>query len=314
MSSNAVKPASGATEPVRDSARLATVAWGCVRLLRIPHWIKNGFILAPLVFSGELTNWPSAKAALWACLSFGFLTSAVYVMNDWLDREEDRRHPVKQSRPIASGVVPGAVAAVLAPVLLALAAGVGYLTTNIAVVELMLAYFVLNVLYSLYLKHIVLLDVFTISAGFVIRVVVGAEAIQVMASHWLLLCTLLLALFLGFTKRRSELLCLEKDSSNHRPVLVYYTPELIKQLNLILCSATVVCYAIYTVAPETVERFGTDRLLYTAPFVLYGLFRYLFISESGGEVDNPSSLIFRDLSLGACIFAWLAACIMIVYL
>jgi 4-hydroxybenzoate polyprenyltransferase len=284
-----------------------------VRLLRVRQWLKNGFVFGPLVFAGELTDSTSIQHAIWAFLSFSLVTSAVYALNDWFDRKEDRQHPEKCGRPIASGAVSGKVAAILVVCLIVVGGGLACLTTNLTVAALEAIYLAINVYYSLSLKHVVILDVFAVASGFVIRVLVGAVAVGVPASHWLLLCTLLLALFLGFAKRRSELELLKQNSVGHRSVLALYSPALITQLNVILCSATVVCYALYTVAPETVARFGTDHLIYTVPFVLYGLFRYLFLVEIRHDGGNPSSLVFRDRSFAVCILLWILACVLVIY-
>jgi 4-hydroxybenzoate polyprenyltransferase len=285
-----------------------------VRLLRIPQWLKNGFIFAPLVFAGELRNPGGAVVALSAFVSFSLVASAVYILNDCLDREDDRHHPEKRSRPIASGLVSPVAALLLAGSLLVLGLGSAVVMTNAAVVGLESLYLLINAAYSLGLKRVVILDVFAVASGFVIRVLVGAVAVGVAASHWLLLCTLLLALFLGFSKRHGELTLLQQEGMNHRRVLDSYSPALIAQLNMVLCSATVVSYALYTVSPETIAKFGTDRLIYTVPFVLYGLFRYLFLVEIKGDGGNPSSLVLRDKSLAVCIALWLGACVAVIYL
>jgi 4-hydroxybenzoate polyprenyltransferase len=281
--------------------------------MRVPQWLKNGFIFAPLLFAGQLTDPANIRLAVWAFFAFSLVASAVYVLNDWLDRKRDRQHPEKCQRPIASGAVPGWAAAILAAGLLAAGGSLAWFTTNSTVVAFQAFYLAINVYYSLYLKHVVILDVFAIAIGFVVRVLLGAAAVGVPASHWLLLSTLLLALFLGFAKRRGELELLKDDCCFHRSVLAYYSPALITQLNVILCSATVVCYALYTVAPETVAKFGTDHLIYTVPFVLYGLFRYLFLVEIRHDGGNPSSLVLRDRPFAACILLWLLACVIVIY-
>jgi 4-hydroxybenzoate polyprenyltransferase len=279
----------------------------------MPQWVKNGFVLAPVIFAGELGNLRSVARAATACGSFCLVASAVYAFNDWLDRNEDRHHPQKRLRPVASGAVSPATAVVLAALLLAAGLGLGFSLLGPAVAALEAAYVLVNLAYSAGLKRVIILDVFAVASGFVIRVLVGALAVDVAASHWLMLCTLLLALFLGFSKRLGELRLLREEGVNHRVVLNSYSPALITQLNVILCSATVVCYALYTVAPETIAKFGTDRLIYTVPFVLYGLFRYLFLVEVRGEGGNPSALIVRDASLALCILGWLLACVVVIY-
>ncbi|MDD5544608.1 MAG: decaprenyl-phosphate phosphoribosyltransferase [Acidobacteriia bacterium] len=310
---SAIRPTITVPNGSRNASAAVRLLRGCVRLLRVRQWLKNGFIFAPLIFAGGLTNRISISHAIWAFLSFSLVASAVYVLNDWFDQKEDRQHPEKCGRPIASGDVPGRAAAILVVCLIVVGGGLAWLTTNIAVAGLEAIYLAINVYYSLSLKHVVILDVFAIATGFVIRVLVGAVAVGVPASHWLLLCTLLLALFLGFAKRRSELEWLENEGVSHRNVLAFYSPALITQLNLVLCSATVVCYALYTVAPETVAKFGSDNLIYTVPFVLYGLFRYLFLVEIRHYGENPSSLVLRDRPFALCVLLWLLACTLVIY-
>ena len=291
---------------------IGAMAIAAVRLLRIRHWLKNTFVLAPLLFAGDLGQTGSVIAALVAFGSFCLMSSAVYAVNDLLDRDSDRHHPEKEERPIAAGLVPVPVALTaglaLAGASLCLAA-----TMAPAVLALLSGYFLLNLAYSAYLKRLVILDVFSIAAGFVIRVLVGAYAISVAASHWLLLCTFLLALFLGFSKRRTELVLLQNGSESHRPVLAWYSAELITYMNLIVCAATIVCYALYTVAPETVQRFHTDALVYSVPFVVYGVFRYLFLVHTLGKGGNPADVVLRDRPLLACVTLWAAYCSFVIY-
>ena len=294
----------------RSDARLLL---GLVQLLRTRQWLKNSFIFAPLIFAGGLNDSMGIQHAIGGFLSFSLVASAVYVLNDWFDREEDRLHPEKCGRPIASGAVPIRAAAIMAAGLIVAGGVLAWLTTNPNVVVLEGVYLALNIYYSHSLKHIVILDVFVPAAGFVIRVLVGAVAVGVPASHWLLVCTLLLALFLGFSKRRSEIELLKEHSVSHRSVLAYYSPALINQLNAVLCSSTVVCYALYTVAPETVAKYGSDHLIYTIPFVLYAIFRYLFLVEIKHDGGDPSSLILRDRPFALCILLWLLACGFVIY-
>ena len=310
-----VSPVAGASQaavPKPSSPR--EVFFGCLRLLRANQWIKNGFVLAPLLFSRELRRFASVRLGLWTFLSFCLLSSAMYVLNDWVDRHNDREHPEKKMRPIACGLVSGPLAAVLVCALLCAAFGILYPLANPAVAGLAAGYVILSCAYTLYLKQVVILDAFAIAGGFVIRVWAGAYAVGVEASHWVILCTLLLALFLAFTKRRHELTVFGASSASHRRVLASYSTDLIGQMNLIVCAATVVCYALYTVAPETVARFGTDRLVYSVPFVIYGLFRYLYLSQVKGDGGNPSALLLSDRPLLACIVLWLAYCLLVIYI
>jgi 4-hydroxybenzoate polyprenyltransferase len=283
------------------------------RLLRCQQWVKNAFIFGPLVFVGRLGDAPSVLTALLAFLSFSLVASALYIFNDWTDRFEDRLHPLKCRRPIAAGLVSGRRAfATAVPVLLA-GIAIPLAARAFGVLLLETAYVVLNLAYSLRLKRTVLVDVFAISAGFVIRVWVGAVALHVAASHWLILCIFFLALFLGFSKREAELRLPDGNAAGHRSVLRDYSSDLIAQLNLVVLSATLLCYALYTVAPETVAKFGTDRLVYSVPLVAYGLMRYLFLIRARAQGGSPTDLLLRDRPLQTCIVLWLTYCVAILY-
>src|SRR5262245_29486015 len=251
-----------------------------IRLLVIAvrpwEWIKNGFLFAAILFSKNLLNPELVSKSLLAFGLFCLAAGGAYLINDICDRHEDRKHPEKSMRPIASGALPIAVAAPVAFFLLiAAVTGAFVLKASFGVVTA--GYVLLTVVYSKWLKHAVILDVFAIAAGFVLRVVAGAVVIEVVISQWLLICTMLLALFLGFSKRRSELLALADDASLHRRVLAEYDQLFLDMMIGIVTSATVVAYTLYTVSNETVHKFDTDRLILTVPFVLYGIFRYLYL-------------------------------------
>lgn len=275
------------------------------RLLRPHQWAKNAFVLAPLLFARE-AHVPSQLArALLGAVLFSLMASAIYCINDALDAPRDRLHPKKRLRPVASGAVTPASAWALG-IALAVLSLAGAVALNAGFARVLAVYLALNLLYTVKLKDVVLLDVLIISISFVLRVLAGAAAISVPASHWLLLCTLLLALYLAFSKRRAELRLLAGESTNHRPALVGYTPELLDRFGSILLGATIVAYALYTVSPETVAKFGSDRLIYGLPFVIYGLFRYLLIIETGGDSGEPGKLLFRDMPLLICVVGWVA--------
>jgi 4-hydroxybenzoate polyprenyltransferase len=273
--------------------------------MRPYQWVKNLFIFAPLLFGRKLTDVTAVGYALVAFVVFSFLASGLYIFNDWIDAEEDRKHPEKRNRPISSGALPvGAAltaAAVLTITAFALSAVISLKFLAVAAL-----YFVLIVAYCFYLKKVIILDGMSIAAGFVLRVVAGSIAISVLPSHWLIVCTFLLALFLAFAKRRQELLSLSGDASAHRRVLDDYTVPYLEQVNIILIGATIVCYALYTVAPETVERFGTDALIYGTVFVIYGTLRYLALIEIPENGGNPTRLLLRDRPLALAILGWAA--------
>jgi 4-hydroxybenzoate polyprenyltransferase len=276
-----------------------------IRSLRPEQWLKNGFVLAPLVFSGLLDD-PNAWArSLLAVAAFCAASSAVYLVNDVLDREADRRHPSKCNRPIATGEV-SVGTALAAAVALAVAA----MATAFALAGLFPAvlgsYIALVVLYSAVLKRVVFIDVLVLAAGFVLRVVGGAVAIDVPVSRWLLLCAYLLALYLALGKRRSELALLGDDAGTHREVLGHYTLGLVDQAISVVLGATVLAYTLYTVAPDTIAKVGSEGLMVTVPVVLYGLFRYLYLLHRHELGGSPTRVLVTDRPLLITVIVWLA--------
>lgn len=269
-----------------------------------PHqWTKNLFVFAPLLFGKKLTEPEIVGYALLAFAVFCCLASALYIFNDWMDADEDRTHPEKCLRPISSGALPAPVALTGAAILLAAAFGIAFfIGTKFLLVAAF--YFVLMLGYCLVLKRLPVLDCMTIATGFVLRVGGGAFAVGVMPTHWLIVCAFLLALFLAFTKRRQELLTLTDQAGAHRKVLNEYTVGYLEQINNILVAATIVCYALYTVAPETIARFETDKLIYGTIFVIYGMFRYLALIKDSANGGNPSRMFLRDKSLLATVAGW----------
>jgi len=278
--------------------------------LRPQQWIKNFFIFAPLIFSRSHFNPPLVLKTAAAFAAFCLIASAQYIFNDIRDLAEDRLHPVKSKRPLASGRLktgPAVLACVVIAVLgLAVAA-----TVNRGVLIISAAYLVLQVLYSLRLKHVVILDIFVVAAGFVIRVVAGGLAIEVAISSWLLICTMLLALFLAMGKRRHEIVLLEEDAANHRPILKEYNTTLLDQMISVVTASTLIAYCLYTISEETVAKFGTRKLIYTVPFVLYGIFRYLYLIHLKAGGGSPESLIIKDKPLLVDLFLWIAASVLI---
>jgi 4-hydroxybenzoate polyprenyltransferase len=280
--------------------------------MRPAQWAKNLFVLAPLVFGDLLLNERAALRALLALVAFCCASSAVYLINDLRDREEDRRHPLKCRRPLAAGTlgVPAAVTAVIALIAaaLALAAWLGLPFSTI-----LGAYLLLNVLYTLWFKHMVILDVMSISLGFVLRVEAGAQATGVEVSRWLFLCTTFLALFLAFSKRRHEITLLAGAASGQRPVLDHYSPAFLDQMINVVTASSVVAYALYAVSPETVQKYHTQDLVYTIPLVLYGIFRYLYLMYQRPGERNPTEAILRDPPFLINIVLWGLAVLWIVY-
>jgi 4-hydroxybenzoate polyprenyltransferase len=280
--------------------------------LRPGQWTKNLIVFAGLIFSQKLLERDAAVAAGIAFVVFCLLSGVVYLVNDVRDREADRRHPIKSARPIASGRLPARVAMAAAVVLAAIALSAAFFV-NRGFLLVALGYLVLLVTYSATLKHVVILDVLTIAAGFVLRAVGGAVAIGVRFSDWLVLLTLLLALFLALSKRRAELVALAGEAKNHRRILDEYSPYLLDQMISVVTASTLLAYAFYTVSPETVQRFGTHHLLFTVPFPLYGIFRYLYLVHRRDGGGDPSDALVTDGPLLACVALWATAIIFILY-
>lgn len=276
-----------------------------LRLLRPLQWVKNGFVFLGLLFGHAWSDPNKVTLALTAFAAFCLISSAVYVMNDLVDRKQDRAHPKKRHRPLASGTVsiPAAVALML------ICGGTGLALGFFgggALPGLFVGYVLLNVGYSFGLKHVVILDVFLIAAGFMLRILAGTLGIGIAPSQWLLLTGLLMTLFLGFAKRRAELGALQDDSSTHRRVLEHYSESLLDQMISVAAGGVLVAYSLYTLAPETVHLHGTDKLVYTVPFVLYGMFRYLFLLHRRGGGGDPALELVRDSHLLIAGAGWLA--------
>ena len=279
--------------------------------LRPQQWIKNLFIFAPIIFSRHFLEGPLVLRTAAAFVAFCLVSSAHYIFNDIQDLEEDRLHPVKSQRPLASGRLEKAPA--VAAMLVLAAAGLGLSAAlSLPFFYAAVGYLVLQVLYSLRLKHVVILDIFVVAAGFVIRVVAGGLVIGVGISSWLLICTMLLALFLAMSKRRHELVLLVGDAGNHRPILKEYTTYLLDQMISVVTASTLVAYCLYTISEDTVARFGTKNLILTVPFVLYGIFRYLYLVHQRSGGGSPEHLILKDRPLLIDIFLWVVSALVII--
>ncbi len=281
-----------------------------IRLMRPSHWVKNVFVFAPLVFGKALTDMERVEGALMAFAAFCLVSSAVYVLNDIVDRHADAEHPKKRFRPIASERVP--VSAAIAQLLLLVLVG-GLLVAQLPwqAAACILLYALLNLGYSFGLKHVVLVDIFIIAGGFMLRVLAGAKAIHVDASEWLVICTLFLSLFLAVAKRRSEINHIGRGES--RKVLDDYTPELVRLIMNVSVAGSIMSYTLYTVSDHAHSFFGTDKFIYTVPIVMYGIFRYLYLDEQQQTAENPVSVILRDPWLIATGLIWTGAAITIIY-
>ncbi len=281
--------------------------------MRPKQWTKNGFVLAPLLFSEHLFRPDSLAHAIAGFFLFSFISSAVYIINDVVDLENDREHPIKRLRPIASGRVAPGIALIFAACI-AFATIATSLFVNLRFGEVIFGYFLLNIVYSLFLKKAVIVDVMTIAASFMLRIIGGAFIIQVPLSEWLLICGSLLALFLGFSKRRHEISILDAEASRHRPVLSEYNTYFLDQMISLVTASTLIGYILYTVDPQTVQRFGTKYLLVTVPFVLYGLFRYLYLVHQKKSGGDPTAELITDKPLLLCVFLWAVTFGLIIYL
>lgn len=297
-----------------DASALTRVASASAlwRALRPRQWVKNLLVLAPVLFSQNLFNPQAVGRGLVAFGLFCLVSSAGYLVNDVWDLAQDRRHPSKRVRPLASGAL-GVPVALVAAVVLMLAGLGGALASGGAFALALAAYAVVSVAYSFALKHYVIMDVLAIAAGFVLRAVAGALAIGVEMSSWLLVCTTLLALFLGFSKRRSELLLLKEDAGHHRQVLDEYNPHFLDMMIGIVTAATVTCYTLYTISPETSQRFHTRWLLLTLPFVLYGIFRYLYLVYHKQRGGDPTETALTDAATVVNLLLWIASVFVVLY-
>ena len=280
--------------------------------LRPKQWSKNLLVFAGLLFGRRLLDPAAIAEAFAGFVIFCGLSGAVYLINDVRDRETDRQHPHKAKRAIASGAlsvsaaVTTAIALIAAGVASAFALGVPFGATAAS-------YVVLQVLYSWLLKHIVIIDVLTIAIGFVLRAVAGALAVDVEISHWLLVCTILLALFIALAKRRHELTLLADGATSHRPILGEYTPYLLDQMIAVVTASTLIAYVFYTISPETEQKFNTHWLGLTIPFPLYGIFRYLYLIHQRAGGGSPADLLITDRPLLGCVASWALMVALIIY-
>ena len=280
--------------------------------LRPDQWTKNLIVFAALIFAVKLLDPAALALASAAFLIFCVLSGCVYLINDVSDRESDRQHPLKRLRPIASGALGAGTALAWAIGLSAVALAAAFALRPLFALAAA-AYLALFVLYTHTLKHVVILDVMSIAIGFVLRAVAGGLVIGVPVSNWLLVCTILLALFLGLAKRRHEITMLADGASGHRRILEEYDPYLLDQMIAIVAAATLVVYIIYCASPETAERFGTELLVLTTPFPIYGIFRYLYLVHRKHGGGSPSDMLLRDRPLLGCVALWGIAVVLIIY-
>lgn len=281
-------------------------------LMRIPQWIKNLILFAGILFGKRITDKSAVITVILSFFLFSIIASCQYVINDYLDKEEDARHPEKKKRPIASGAIEGSIALAITLIILPLALVASYMLKP-SFAFIVLFYLLFNIVYSKYLKHLVILDVMSISIGFVLRAIAGAIVIDVAFSSWLLLCTFMLSLFWGFSKRRGELDLLEGNAGKHRKILNEYSTSFLDLMMSIVATMTLMSYVMYTISASTIQNLGTDKMIYTVPIVVYAIFRSLYIIYIKNMGHNPTKAILTDRSVLASGFLWLAVVFLVMY-
>ncbi|MBU0559237.1 MAG: decaprenyl-phosphate phosphoribosyltransferase [Bacteroidetes bacterium] len=280
-------------------------------LFRVKHWIKNLFVFVPLIFSRHLVDAAYFKTAALAFLAFALTSSMVYVFNDIFDVENDRKHPHKKERPIASGEISPTLAWMVFFILLTAITSFSF-QFNSEFRYVLLSYGILNILYSTILKKIVIVDVLCVASGFMLRVLGGAFVINVNVSSWLILTTLFVSLFLAIMKRKSESQLIQ-NSDETRSVLLDYTNEFINQIAAISAAGVIICYALYTMADRTINYFGTEQLVFTSIFVIFGVFRYMFLTYNKRKGENAIEDIITDKPMIINAFLYIASVILIIY-
>ena len=284
-----------------------------LKLIRISHWIKNLFVFVPIIFSLHLFEIDYFIKTLITFLLFCLSSSVIYVINDIVDLDADKQHPVKKNRPLASGKISIKSAYLIAGILIFLSTFLSYYFDK-GLLIIILIFILLNISYSLYFKHKVILDIFAIAMGFSIRVYAGAFIIDVPISSWLILSTIFISLFLAVMKRHSELKRFENDADiKTRKVLESYSIEFTKQMATVAASGLVTCYALYTVAERTVKSFGTENLIYTTPFVVFGIFRFMYLEYINQKGENTTEILLTDFPTILNLLLYFITCILIIY-
>lgn len=294
----------------KDSKGLSAL----MRLIRPKQWIKNGFIFMPLFFGGELFNTDALLAGVIAFFAYSFAASSIYCFNDIYDVEADRRHPVKCHRPIASGAVSVKQAYGLMILMLMLSIGFSSLLDDWKTMGIILFYWCLNLGYCAKFKQYAIIDVCIVAFGFVLRLLAGGVATGVVLSKWIVLMTFLITLFMSFAKRRDDVIRMEKTGEAPRKNTSRYNLTFINQAITITASVTLVCYIMYTVSPEVLEHFHTDKLYLTTVFVLVGLLRYIQIAVVDQQSGDPTKILLRDRITQVIVVAWLAAFLFLIYI
>jgi 4-hydroxybenzoate polyprenyltransferase len=284
-----------------------------LKLVRVPQWIKNFFVFVPLLFSQHLFDVDYFSTTLFAFVVFCLASSLIYVINDIIDTEADKAHTTKNNRPLPSGLISKRSALIVAIVLTAVIV-ILLPQFNKEFLYFVTAFVLLNVIYSFWFKHIVILDVFSIAAGFSIRVLAGAVVISVPISSWLILTTMFISLFLGVMKRHSELILVaENENAPSRKVLSQYSLNFADQMATVAAAGVIICYALYTVSERTVSAFGTENLIYTTPFVVYGIFRFMYLEYISNKGDNTTKIVFSDLQIILTVLIYTITTVSIIY-
>lgn len=281
-----------------------------IDLIRVKQWIKNLFIFAPLVFSKNLFNSNLFLKTFISFILLSLLTSGLYIFNDIIDLENDKHHPVKKERPLAKGHFSKKFAYSTAIIFISLSL-LFSLFLDYKLTLIFIFYMLINILYTIYLKRIVIIDVFIIALNFTLRIYSGSIVTGINISSWLVLCTLFLSLFLGFSKRRFEIISLKENANKHREVLSSYSVELLDKIIVVLSTSTILSYALYTVSSETKEKFG-ESLVFSIPFVIYGILRYLYLIYKTNE-GEPTKLVTEDIPLLLTILLWIITSILFIY-
>lgn len=280
--------------------------------LRPKQWSKNLVIFAGLVFAQKFFDLHYLQISFLAFLAFSLCASSVYLINDVKDLEQDKRHPIKSLRPLPSGKISVPVAILLSLVLAVISLSLAFWLQR-PFGLLLTIYWVMMLAYSFKLKHIVIVDILVISTGFIIRAISGAVVLDVMISRWLISCAIFLSLFLILAKRRHEIVVLGLTAADHRAILMEYGDRLLDQMIAVVTACTIISYVLYTVDPETVAKFGTHNLILTVPFVLYGIFRYLYLVYQRNLGGRPEAILLSDRPLLFSIFLWVVVSMVIVY-
>lgn len=282
-------------------------------LLRIPQWIKNFLIFVPLIFSQNLFELDYVRLSVIGFFIFSFMSSSIYIINDLIDINEDKVHPVKKFRPIPAGTV-SKNTAILTAFILAIISFLLLFFTNLYFSITVCSYFIITILYSIRLKHIVIIDVFTIAAGFMLRILGGAYIINVEISSWLMLTTMFISLFLAVMKRGSELKHVTgNDTGTTRKVLAHYSSDFINQMSTVTSAGVIICYALYTVSQRTVTVFKTEHLIYTTPFIVFGIFRYMYLVYVGKKGENAAEILLSDVPMILNLVLYVLTVVLIIY-